>query len=131
MVCLLGVAFELRPIEIHGPQRTRRISLCFVAEVWRLRVATFAAGRDRLRAHAVAEFDHRDEAVAGRPVPLLRAGIRARRERRERTPARPGEAHGNARLRVVEVLHDVAVVALIPVDGAPRRAPRTELRRET
>src|SRR5439155_26058852 len=89
-----------------------------------------AAGCHGARTHGVAELHYRDEAVAARTVPLLRAGIRAHAERRQRAPPRRRERHRNAGLRVVELLHDVAGETLEPVDVSPRRLPRAEVRGE-
>ena len=93
-------------------------------------IAALAAGGDRLGPHLIAELDDRDEAVAARAVHLLRAWIGARAERRQRAPARRGEADRNARRRVVEWLHDVAGEALKAIDVAPRRLPRAEVGRQ-
>src|SRR5271165_6773366 len=90
-------------------------------------VAAFAAGGYGLGAHFVAEFHHRDEAVAAGAVPLLRSRVSARAERRQRSPRRGGEGDGNAPAGIVEGLHDVAGEALEAVDVAPGRFPRSEI----
>src|SRR5579872_3316956 len=118
MVLAARVSLQLLRIEIHVSQIAFAVALCLITEVRRPGIAALAAGADRLRADLVAELDDGDEAVAGGAVHLLRALVGARAERRERAPARRGEADGNARQRVVERLHDVAVHALVAVDLA-------------
>src|SRR5215211_3128241 len=103
-----SVTLELRRVEVHVAKIAGAVALRLVIEVWRLRVAALAACRHRSRLHAVAELHDRDEAVAARAVPFLRVLVRARAERGQRAPARGREAHGNARARIVERLHDVA-----------------------
>src|ERR1019366_6690933 len=82
------------------------------------------------RANAAPEPPPGNEAVPRRAVPLLRARIGARPERRERAPARRSELDRNTRLRIVEMLHDVAIHALEAIDVAPRRLPFSEIRGE-
>src|SRR3954462_10592460 len=90
-------------------------------------MATLAAGSDGNGADARAELDHRDEAVAARPVPALRTRIRPRAERGQGAPAGGGEADRNARAGIAERLDDVAGQALEAGDLAPGRAPASEL----
>src|SRR5215831_1666545 len=126
MVLPLDVALELRPVEVHVAQVARRVATRLIVEVRRPRIAALASRRHRLRAHAIAELDDGDEAVAGRAVHPLRAARRARTERGERAPPRRGESDGNARPAVIEGLDDVARETLEAVDVAPRRLPRAE-----
>src|SRR5690349_4770859 len=106
---------------------TRRITLGFIVEVRRGERAALAAGGDRLRAYAVAELDHGDEAVTARAVPLLGVGIGAGSERGERAPRAGRERHRNAGAGVVEMGRDVVVDALKAIDVAPRRPPAAEV----
>src|SRR5688572_23419630 len=93
----------------------------------RARVATFAAGGHRPRADPVAERDDGDKAIAAGTVPAAGAGIRPRRGRGERAPARPSEGDREARRRIVERLDDVPCQALKAVDLAPGRPPGAEV----
>src|SRR5947209_20625696 len=108
MVLALDVALQLGTIEVHVSQIARAVSRGLIVEVRRRRIAALAAGRDRPGPHAIAEFDDGDEAVPAGAVHLLRAFVRARAERRERTPPRGGETDGNTRSGVAERLDDVA-----------------------
>ena len=90
-------------------------------------MAALAARGDRTRADALSEFDHRDEAVAGGAVPFLRARLRARARRGQRTIDAPGERDWNAGSGVAERLVDRARDSLEPVDLAPRHLPAAEL----
>src|SRR5205823_6438130 len=92
--------------------------------------AALAAGRDRDRTDAVAEFHDGDEAVAAGAVDLLGALVRTRAEGRQRSPPRRREADRNARTRVVEGLHDVTGETLEAIDLAPRRFPAAKVRGE-
>src|SRR5205814_10177178 len=130
MILALGVLLDVLPVEVDVAQIAGAVALRLIAEVRRRRIAALAAGRDRLRAHAIAELDRRDEAVAGGAVHLLRAVVGPRPERGERTPPRRGEAHGDARLAVVERLHEGAVDPLVAVDRTPWRLPAAEVRFE-
>src|SRR5947209_14473869 len=107
MVLTLDMLLDIGPVEIHVAKIAGRVPLGLIAEVLRRRIAALAAGAHRPRADAVAELDHRDEAVPGGAVHLLRAGIGPRTERRQRSPPRRCEADRNARLAIVERLHDV------------------------
>src|SRR5438309_10815964 len=127
MVLPLSVAHELRAVEVAGPEIPGRVALGFVVEVRRPLMAALPAGGDRQRPHAIPELDHRDEAVAAGPVPLLGPGIGARAERRQRAPPRRRERHRNARSRIVERLDDVAGETLEAIDVTPRRLPRPEI----
>src|SRR2546430_12358244 len=78
MVLSLRMPHQLRAVEVHVPQVARDVALRLVGKVDRARVAAFAARRDRLGPHAVAEFDHGHEAVAARAIPPLGVGVGAR-----------------------------------------------------
>src|SRR5262245_7344381 len=131
MVSPFRVAFQLVGIEVDLAQVARRVAFGLIVEMLRRRIAALPACGHRAGAHAVgAELDDGNEAVAARAVHPLRARIGARAERRQRTPRRRRKSHRNARLTVVELLDDAAVVALEAVDLAPRRLPRAEIGRE-
>src|SRR5438445_3115615 len=130
MILPLDVAFELLAIEVHVSQIAGAVSRRLVVEMRRRGVAALAAGRDRSGLHAIAELDDRHEAVAGRPVHLLRPFVGARAERGQRAPARRGETDCNAWPRVLEGLNDLSVEALVPIDVAPRSPPTPEIARE-
>src|SRR5512138_3449462 len=83
VVLPLDMAFQLVRVEIDVAQRTGRVPARLVPEMRRRGVAALAAGADGFGAHARAELDHRDEAVAAGAVHLLRARIRACAERGE------------------------------------------------
>src|SRR5665647_3587973 len=123
MILPLGVILQLRAIEVDVPQLARGVPHRLVVEVRRLRIATFTAGGNRLRAHAVAELDDGDEAVATGTIHLLRTLVGARAERRERSPSRGREPDRDARPRVAEGLDDVAGEPLESIDVAPWRLP--------
>src|SRR5688572_30562171 len=127
LVLALGVALEILAIEIHVAQVAGRIAVGLVVEVLRPGNAVQPAGGHRLRLYSIAELDDGHEAVAARAVPLLGAGIRARAERGQRSPPRRWKHHRRARLRIFELLHDRAVVALEAIDVAPRRLPLAEV----
>src|SRR5258706_15405748 len=97
MVLALRVPGQLCRVEVDVAQVPRAVALRLILEVLRLRIAALAAGRDRLRADLVAELDDGDEAVAGVAVHLLCVLVAARAERGQRSPARGGEADGDAR----------------------------------
>src|SRR3954453_13140977 len=97
VVLPLAVPLQLIGIEVDVPQASGAVTLRLILEVLRLRVAALAAGRHRPGLPLVAELDHGDEAVAGVAVHLLGIRIAARAERRQRAPARRGEADRNAR----------------------------------
>src|SRR5260221_10989878 len=73
MILALDVSFQLRPVEVHLAQVARAVSRRLIAEMRRRWIAALPAGGDGSRAHAIAEFDRGDEAVARRAVHLLRA----------------------------------------------------------
>src|SRR6185312_2994534 len=127
VVLALGVPLQLLRPEVHRAQVAGGVALGLVVEVLRVGMTAFAAGGDRAGAYLRAELDRRDEAVAAGAVVAFRAGPAVRTERGQRTPARGGERHRDARLAVVEFLHDVAVDALEAVDLAPRHAPAAEV----
>src|SRR5262245_37406959 len=104
MVLALLMRVDVLAVEVDLAQIAGRIARRLIAEVLRLRIAALAARADRPRTDAIAELDDGDEAVAAGAVHFLGAGIGARAERRERSPARRGEAHRHARCGVVEVL---------------------------
>src|ERR1700733_12113938 len=72
MILALGVSLELLGIEVNIPQAARRISLGFVIEVRRFRIARFPASRNRFGPHSFAEFHYSDKAIPAGAVPLLR-----------------------------------------------------------
>src|SRR2546423_344840 len=111
------MTFELVGIEVDLAKVARGVALRLVVEMLRRRITAFAAGGHRAGVDAVlAELDDGDEAVAARAVHPLGPRIRPRAERGERTPSSRREHHRNARLAVVELLHDAAVVALEAID---------------
>src|SRR6185503_5916914 len=112
MIFALGVSLELIAIEVDIAEVARRIAIGLIVEMLRSGHAVQAACRDGPGLHLIAKLDDRDEAVAAGAVPLLGSRIRARAERCERTVGRRCEHHRRARLAVVELLHDGAVVAL-------------------
>src|SRR6185312_139288 len=130
MIHPLRMPLQLRWIVVDRSQITGRIPLRFVVEMRRARMAALATCRDRDRSHAVAKLDYRHKAVAAGAVPLFGSRIRARTERSQRAPQRRREADRDAWLGVVELLLDVTVVALVAVDVAPRRLPRSKIRCE-
>src|SRR6516162_6790963 len=86
MILALRVPLELIPVEVHFAQIAARIARRLVVEVLRFGMSTFSTRRHRARPHLIAELDHCNETIAARAVPLLRARIRARAERSERSP---------------------------------------------
>src|SRR5213593_1549661 len=130
MILALDVPFQLRSVEVHVPEVTGGIAGSLIAEMARLGIATLSAGRDSFRSDRRAEFDGRDKAVAGRPVTLLRAGIRSRSERCQRSPLRRCERYRNARSRIIETLNNIASEPLIAINIPPWRFPRPEIGRE-
>src|SRR3989338_8817255 len=80
--------------------------------------------------HAVAELNHRREAVPAGAVPFPCPLVGTRTERSEEAPARPREGHRDAWPGVIERLHDITGEALEPVVLAPRRLPVPEARLE-
>src|ERR1035437_8404739 len=123
MILPLRVSLELIAVEVDLAQFSRAVPLGLIVEVRGRRIAALSACRHGPGPHAVAELDHGAEAFAAGAIPLLRAPVRARRERSQRSPLRGGEANGNARSRIVERLDDVAGEALEAIDVAPRRLP--------
>src|ERR1035437_5019849 len=108
MILPLRMSLELIAVKVDLAQFARAVPRGLVVEVRRLRIAALPSGRHGPRPHAVAELHHGDEAIAAGAIPLLRARVRARRERGQRSPLRGREANGNARSRIVERLDDVA-----------------------
>src|ERR1035437_5709201 len=108
MVFPLRVSLERLAVEVDLAQFAGAVTFGLIVEVRGSRMAALAAGRHGPGAHAFAELDHGDEAVAAGAIPLFGARVGARRERGERSPLRGGEAHRNAGSRVVERLDDVA-----------------------
>src|SRR5471032_2374719 len=127
MVLPLGVALQLIAVEVHLAQFASCVPIRLVVEVRRQWMATFTACGDGDGSNAVAEFDHGDEAVTARAVPLLRSRIGARAERGERPPARRGEADWDTGPGVVELRIDVCGETLKSIDVAPRRLPTPEV----
>src|SRR5262245_37208320 len=123
MILALDMSLQLVLIEIDVAQSAGGVPLRLVVEVLRARMPALAARCHGLGADTIAELYHRDEAVAARPVPLLRLRIGARAERRQRPPLRRREADRNARLLIVERVDDVARDPLEAVDLAPRSPP--------
>src|SRR5262245_13194288 len=123
MVLPLDVLLHISAVEPDVAQVAARVALRLVAEVLRLRIAALASGSHCPGAHAIAELDHRHEAVAGGAVHLLRAAVGTRAERGQRAPAGRRERNRDARLAVVERLDDGAVDPLVAIDLAPRRLP--------
>src|SRR6187401_2898364 len=82
LVFALGVTFELIAIEVDVAKFAGCVAIRLIVEVFRAGHAVQAAGGHRLRLHLITELDHSHEAVAAGAVPFLRAGIRARAERR-------------------------------------------------
>src|ERR1017187_3983231 len=127
MVFPLRVFLELLAVEVDLAQFARAVAFGLIVEVRGSRMAALTAGRHRPGAHTFAELDHGDEAVAAGAIPLFGARVGARGERSQRSPLRGGEAHGDARPRVVERLDDVAGEALESIDLAPWRLPASEV----
>src|SRR4051794_29259181 len=109
MVLAFCMSLQLVAVEVDFAQVSGGVALRFVVEVVIARMAALASGGNGPCAHAVTELDDGDETVAARAVPLLRVGIGARSEGCERSPYCGGEAHGNARLRVVEMRDDLVI----------------------
>src|ERR1043166_7274208 len=130
MVLTLDVLIDVGAIEVHVAKISGAVPNRLIAEVRRRGIAALATSRHGFCLHTIAEFDDGDEAVAAGAVHLSRSRVRARAERRERSPPRRRERNRNAWFRIVELLNDVAVDALIAVDVAPRRLPRPEVVRE-
>src|SRR5690348_11070836 len=127
MVLPLRVPRELVPVEVHVAEVAGRIPRRLVVEMLRRRVPALAAGGDGARTNPGTEFDDGDETVAARAVPLLGVRIRARAERRERSPVRGREVDRDAGLGVVEVRGDRVVEPLEAIDVAPGRPPGSEV----
>src|ERR1035441_9996113 len=126
MVFPLRVSLELLAVEVDLAQLAGAIAFGLIIEVRGRRMAALAADRHGPGAHAFAELHHGDETVAAGAIPLFGARVGARGERGQRSPLPGGEAYGNARLRVVERLDDVAGEALESIDRAPRRLPSSD-----
>src|SRR5689334_9236955 len=127
MVLALGVAGQLVAIEVHVAEIAGAVAHGLTVEVRRRWIAVLAAGGDRFRADAIAEFHDGHEAVPAGAVHFLRAAVGARAERGQGSPARRREGDRYARRGVVERLHDVTGEALEPVDVAPGRVPPAEI----
>src|SRR5262252_8456395 len=119
VVLAFRVPLQLRRVEVDLSQIARGVTFRLVIEVWRLRVAAFAAGRHGSRVHRRAELDNRDEAVAADTVDLLAALARPSGERRQRSQRGGREVHRDARLRVVERMDEIVRDALEAIDVAP------------
>src|SRR5690348_11190536 len=107
MVDLLGMALELTRPEVHLAQVAGGVALGLVVEVRRCRMPALAAGGDRPGADLGTELHDRDETVAAGAVVAPGARPAVGTERGQRAPARGGEGHRDARLAVVERLHQV------------------------
>src|ERR1039457_6857049 len=92
MVLPPRVSLELLAVEVDLAQLAAAVAFGLIVEVRGTRMAALAAGRHGPGAHAFAELDHGDEAVAAGAVPLLGARIGARGKRGQRSPLRGGEA---------------------------------------
>src|SRR5215469_16626695 len=71
MVLPLDMAFELRLVVVHGPQRAHGVVGRLVVEMRRCGIAALAAGGDRPGTHFGTEFHDRNEAVADIAIPLF------------------------------------------------------------
>ena len=130
MVLPLDVPFEIRAGEVHVSKVTRAVTHGLIVEMRGRRVAAFTAGGHGLRSHAIAKLDNRDKTISGIAVHFLRAVVRARAERRQRSPPGRRKANGNTRSGVTERLDDVAGHALEAIDAAPGRLPGAEVARK-
>src|ERR1035437_9542700 len=101
MVFPLRVSLERLAVEVDLAQLAGAVALGLIVEMRGRRMAALAAGRHGPGAHALAEFDHGDEAVAVGAIPLPGARVGARGEGCQRSPLRSREADGSARRRVV------------------------------
>src|SRR5215472_1655872 len=127
MILALGVALELRRVEVNLAQSSLDVSFCFIVKMRRGGMAALAPGGHGPGSHFVTKFDDRHEAVATVPVPLLRSGIRLRFKRGQRTPQRRRKSNRNARGGIAEGLNDVPREALKAVDLAPGYLPGAEV----
>src|SRR5438270_13690379 len=90
-------------------------------------MAAFAAGGDRMGAHAFAELDNGNEAVAVIAVPALGPGLLLGSERGERAVAPFRKRHRQARRVVAVGRVDCRRDALDAVDFAPWHIPAAEV----
>ena len=121
------VAIEFVGVEVDIPQRAGRIAGCLVVEMFRGRVAAFAARRNRHCLYARAECDGGDKTIAAVAVAFLDTRLRGTSDGGQRPPLRRGEGYRQAGRSVGEDRCDVVGEALDAVDGAPRRAPGAEI----
>src|SRR4051794_25648125 len=110
------MALEVLGIEIDGPEVAARVAFGLVVEVRGAGMPALAPCRYRPGAQLRPELHDRHEAVAAGAVIALRSRIALCPERGEGAPLRGGERHRDARLGIVELLDDRAVVALKAVD---------------
>src|SRR5579863_1852 len=128
MVLALGVALQLRRIEIDGAQITACISLGLIVEMPRRRVAAFSSRCDGPCMYLRTKINDADEAVANGSVPVLRVRVGTRTISRKGTPRGGNKRYGDARLGIVKLrMEDAVVETLKAVDFAPRRLPRSEI----
>src|SRR5262249_27991027 len=130
MVLALGVPFELHAVEVDIAQAAGAITFGLVGEVASTGLAALSSRSDGFRADSITELDHRHETVSAGAIPFLRIRVGLRPERCQRSPDRGREAHGRARLRVVEARNDLIIEPLEAIDITPRRFPRTKIRRQ-
>ncbi len=80
------MSLKLRAVKVDFPQVARAVPFRLVVEVGRLRISAFAARGYGHGAHAVAELDYGDKAVAAGAVPFscprIDAGLEQARNRR-------------------------------------------------
>lgn len=81
MVFAIGVACELRTVEIDITQVASCVASGFVIEVACAGMPAFAAGSYSTRVDVGAKFHHRDKAVSTASIPFLGVGVLARAER--------------------------------------------------
>src|SRR5882672_5935852 len=80
MILPLGVALQLRAIEVHVPKIARAVPFSLIAEMPGPGIAALAARRDRSGPHTVSELHHGHEAIPAGAVHLPGPCGRARAE---------------------------------------------------
>src|SRR5712691_254314 len=80
MILPLGVALQLRAIEVHVPKIARAVPFSLIAEMPGPGIAALAARRDRSGPHTVSELHHGHEAIPAGAVHLPGPCVRARAE---------------------------------------------------
>src|ERR1035437_9462215 len=126
MILPLRVSLELIAVKVDLAQFSRAVPLGLIVEVRGRRIAALSACRHGPGPHAVAELDHGDEAVAAGAIPLLRARVRARRERGQRSPLRGGEAKGESPPRNVGAVGGGGGGGVGGVDPPPAASPPSQ-----